>query len=80
VHINSKGIGKGSPVFGSAGKYEYDNQVPIEVYPPRFGSFDELHTEQYRFLCEECGRRFLVERFDAALVRDSEDGRGSPLP
>ena len=33
--------------------------------------FDAPHTEEYRFLCEQCGRRLLVERFDATPPKRS---------
>jgi len=43
-------------------------------------SFDKPHTEEYRFLCEECGRRLFVERFDATPRPRYAGGDESPPP
>ena len=43
-------------------------------------SFDKPHTEEYRFLCEECGRRLFVERFDATPPPRNAEGNGNPPP
>jgi hypothetical protein len=37
------GVGKRRPLFSTAGKYGYDNQVSIEVEMSRFGTISSFH-------------------------------------